>query len=147
MQKPPSGFTLIELMITVAVIGILAAIAVPSYRDFVIRGRIPEATTTLAGIRARMEQSYQDNRVYSNAAATASDPCYVAPTANAHFTFACVLANGGQGFLVTATGVTGKMSSFAYTVNHLGDKRTTGLPANWGTPYPACWVTKKGPEC
>ena len=74
MQKRRSGLTLIELMITVAMIGILAAIAALSYRVFVILVRIPEATTTLGSIRARMEQIYQDNRVHSNAAATGSDP-------------------------------------------------------------------------
>src|SRR5690606_1858627 len=58
------GFTLIELMITVAIIAILAAVAVPSYQDYVRRGKVTEATATLAQFRIKMEQYFQDNQTY-----------------------------------------------------------------------------------
>ena len=58
------GFTLIELMIVVVVIGILSAIAMPAYTDYVKRGKAAEATATLADMRIKMEQFFQDNRTY-----------------------------------------------------------------------------------
>ena len=61
------GFTLIELMIAVAIIAILAAIAIPSYTDYIRRGRLTEALGRLSAMRVKMEQYFQDNRVYTGA--------------------------------------------------------------------------------
>ena len=69
----PRGFTLIEVMITVAVVAILAAVALPQYRDYVTRGRIPEATSRLATLQVQAEQYFQDNRTYVGAPACATD--------------------------------------------------------------------------
>lgn len=52
-------------MITVAIVAILATIAYPSYTDYVKRGKLANVTNMLAGIRAQMEQYYQDNRTYA----------------------------------------------------------------------------------
>ena len=64
MQKT-SGFSLIEVMITVVIVAILSAIAIPSYSDYMVMGKIPEATTGLASKRVQAEQFYQDNLTYS----------------------------------------------------------------------------------
>src|ERR1700682_5659303 len=58
------GFTLIEMMIVVGVIGILAAIAIPNYSDYVRRGKIIEATQRLSEARTKLEQWFLDNRTY-----------------------------------------------------------------------------------
>ena len=55
-MKRSRGFTLIELMITVAIIAILAAVAIPSYGEYVRRGRVTEAVRALSGMRVKMEQ-------------------------------------------------------------------------------------------
>ncbi len=72
-----AGFTLIEVMITVAIIGILAAIALPAYFTYIKRSRIIEATTALGDIRSQMEKYYMDNRTYVGAAGA----CGVTPSA------------------------------------------------------------------
>ena len=56
------GFTLIEVMIVVAILGILAAVAYPGYQDYILRSRITEAVNGMETLRTDMERFYQDNR-------------------------------------------------------------------------------------
>ena len=143
-SRVPRGFTLIELMITVAVIAILSAVALPSYREYVIRGNVPEATSRLATKQVQMEQFFQDNRTY-----VAGTAC-VADTSNKLFDFTCV--DGGDAvtattFILTAVGK-GSMLGFKYTINQTGAKTTRAVPGGWSQPSPNnCWATKKGGIC
>ena len=85
------GFTLIELMITVAVIGILAAVAYPSYTNYIQRGKITEATSSLSELRLRAEKWFSDNRTYQNAGGT--DVGFNEVIQNAkYFTYNCTAA-------------------------------------------------------
>jgi len=59
-MKKQQGFTLIELMIVVAIIGILAAIAIPAYQDYTIRAQISEGLNLAAGAKAAVTEFYQD---------------------------------------------------------------------------------------
>jgi type IV pilus assembly protein PilA len=61
MKKVNQGFTLIELMIVVAIVGILAAIAIPAYQDYTVRSKISEAMTALAAAKTSISESYISN--------------------------------------------------------------------------------------
>lgn len=147
-KRAVRGFTLIELMIVVAIISILVAIAIPNYNDYVTRSKITEAVGTLSDLRVRMEQYFQDNRFY-NADGSAGDATCgsVTQAATANFTFACATANSGQTYLWSATG-TGSMTGFTYTVNQTNTRTTTiAAGAAWPAVAQNCWVTSKGGGC
>lgn len=136
------GFTLLELMITVVIVSILAAIALPSYSDYVTRGRIPDATSELAARRVQMEQFYQDNHTYAAA------PACTAATASQYFTFSCTGADPTT-YTLKATGV-GPMAGFNYTIDQSNLKMSalSGAPSGWSNPSTNnCWTTKKGGQC
>ncbi|RYF74565.1 MAG: prepilin-type N-terminal cleavage/methylation domain-containing protein [Comamonadaceae bacterium] len=135
------GFTLIELMIVVAIIGILAAIALPAYSDYIKRGRIVDAAAKLSEMRPKMEQLFQDRRSYAAGctAGTIAPP----PVDTAYFTFACTTA--ADSYSITATGVNA-MAGFSYTVNQAGARSST-VPANWGGGNTTCWIMSKNGSC
>lgn len=153
-MKTQNGFTLIELMVVVAIIGILSAIAIPSYSDYITRGRIPDATSTLAAKRVRMEQYFQDNHTYIGSPVCqtwdAVALAWVAApdtTASRYFDFTCAPIPTANTFTIQAAGKNpGPMAGFTYTINQAGDKATTATPAGW-TANGSCWVTGKGGAC
>ena len=136
------GFTLIEVMIVVAIVGILATIAYPSYRDYVVRGNIPEATSELAARQVQAEQFFQDNRTYEGA----TNPACAVTTTGKHFDFRCTV-QAAAAFTVVAEGK-GAMAGFTYTVDHSGTKTTGAVPTGWAQHSPNnCWVVRKGGQC
>jgi type IV pilus assembly protein PilE len=147
-----NGFTLIELMIVVAVIAILAGLAVPSYVDYVKRGNIVEATNNLSDLRGRLEQYFYDNRRYPgacipSAAGSAPPGTIYLPDTMRYFAVTCVFPTATT-YSLTATGVASEgMGGFAYTLNESNLRRTTGLPAGWSGAGSTCWVTKRGGSC
>lgn len=136
------GFTLIEVMIVVAIVAILAAIALPAYSDYVTRGKLVDGTNALASLRARMEQYYQDNRTYADSGSF-SPPCKSAGTAGT-FTISCDV--DASTYTVTATG-SGTTEGFTYTIDQDGGMATTALPTGWGDTSSTCWVIRKGGAC
>ena len=139
-MKKASGFTLVEILIVVAIIGILAAIAVPMYTEHITRSQLVEAHTGLSDLRVRMEQFYQDNRTYDGAAL---DNCGAGvPGVAKNFTFNC--RSLGQTYTATATGSAGRMVGFGFTINEQNVRATTATPAGWGGAQAACWISRKG---
>jgi type IV pilus assembly protein PilE len=134
------GFTLIELMIVVAIVAILAAVAVPQYTRYVQQARITEAASALSDMRLKMERYFQDNRTYIGACAlnTVAPP----PTAKS-FTFACALA--ANTYLITANG-TGSVTGFRFTVDQANTQATPAVPAGWTTSA-SCWVIRPDGSC
>lgn len=131
-MKMQRGFTLIELMVVVAVVGILASVAIPAYNDYVTRGKLVEGTSTLADGRVKMEQFFQDNRTY------AGGPC---PAATTNFTYTCSNLSAAN-YIISATGKN-SLSAFSYSINQANTKSST---TPWGNGT-TCWIMKKGDAC
>lgn len=139
------GFTLIELMVVVAIVGILAMIALPSYADYVRRSKIIEATRGLSDFRTRMEQYFLDNRTYVGGCAGAGGIKAKVQANVKTFTFTCPTETATT-FTLTATGVAAEgMNNFIYTVNEANVRATT--KTYWGPTSATCWVTRKDGSC
>lgn len=140
------GFTLIELMIAVAIVAILAAIAIPSYSEYVRRGRITEAVSTLSGMRVKMEQFFQDNRTYVLACGIPGSSVAPLPTST-NFVYACPTLTG-VAYTITATGNAGSsLEGFQYTINQANAQSTVmTAPSTWPSNA-GCWVLKKDGSC
>jgi type IV pilus assembly protein PilE len=144
-MRHAKGFTLIEMMITVAIVAILAAVAVPAYSQYVMRSKISEAVANLSDMRVKMEQHFLDNRTY----ATACAPGTLAPTPTGkYFDYDC--ARTATTYTITATGKAaqglGGPPPFVYTIDQNNTRQTTSVPPGW-TGSATCWVLRKDGAC
>jgi type IV pilus assembly protein PilE len=141
--RPMRGFTLIEMLITIAIVALLATVAYPSYRDYIIRSQVPEATSELAVRQVRLEQWFQDRRTYVGSTACGDD------TTHKFFDFSCADVTAA-GYTLRASGK-GSMNGIGFTVNQADIKTTvisSGAPSGWTAHSPnTCWVVRKGGQC
>lgn len=144
-SRKGAGFTLIEVMITVAIIGILAAIAIPTYDSYIRRGKAQEAMSDLATMRVKMEQYYQDNRSYLNYVDANCGRAGAAILSSKYFTYACATEDDKPNeYLITATGAANQgMGGYIYTINQ-NNVKTSTIPPNASVN---CWVSKSGEPC
>ncbi len=161
-----AGFTLIELMVVVAIVAIIAAFALPAYTDYVLRGKVQEAFTNLSALRVTLEQYYQDNRFYnvSGTPGTCGIPAgtpstsftgfngATTPTVGAkYFTYTCTTSNtvgvGDQAYSITATG-TAEAKGLSYAIDNTNTKTTTSVgTSGWNPPSSNCWLRRKDGSC
>ncbi|MFO1397200.1 MAG: type IV pilin protein [Burkholderiales bacterium] len=143
--RPPAGFTLIEVMIVVVIVGILAAIALPSYSEYITRSKIIDGTTKLGDFRAQMEKYFMDNRRYVTVAGGTT--CGVADKpagAGDAFDIGCVGTD--TTYTVTASGSAAKgMSGFSFSVTETGAKASSGPGGHYTNA--ACWAVRKDNSC
>ena len=150
MQRQ-SGFTLIELMITIAIVAILASVALPSYTSYITRSKIQEATSNLLAMRTKMEQYYQDNRKYTGACAAGT----VAPLPGTpagtlkYFTISCPTLSDGPPpvYTIQAVGMGSDLAGLTLTIDQANNRQTVSVPSGWTMPSTNCWVSKKSGDC
>lgn len=147
-----AGMTLIELMIVVVVVGILAAIAVPSYRNYVMRAQRSDATATLLRVAAAQEKFYLQNNTYStDVTAAGLNLTAAAPLNSEHSWYSvAVVAHPDpvfagdltRAFQATATAVAGgaqiaDTSCRTFTIDHTGRRIAANSGGTDNTA--ACW--------
>lgn len=126
--QPPrrlSGFTLMELMIAVAIIGILAGIALPAYNGYVEKGRIKAAQADLVALSLNLENAYQRTLAYPTAtpANTAATKAAFPGWQPAESSFGYSVASSATTYTVTATGSGGSLNGCVISLTN-GNART-----------------------
>lgn len=143
IRRLSAGFTLVELLIAIVIVAILSAIAIPSYRSYVLRARREDATSALMRVQAAEEKFFLQNNAYT-ANLAGAPPAGIgigATSDNGYYALALALTNGGAGFTATATptatgGQTDDAKCATYTIDQTGNKTATGTDP---TPNQTCW--------
>lgn len=146
-ESKQNGFTLIELMIVIAIIGILAGIALPSYTKYVINAKIPDAFVGLNELASKSKTYYMDNKNFDGITSACSP---IAPAASQdNFTFTCATSGTGmdaQTITFTASGKN-QLANYIYTLNESGAKTSSQPGDTSTTPGKNCWRTTTGGTC
>lgn len=115
-----SGFTLMELIVVIALLGILAAIAIPVYNNYTIKAKLTEAHANIAALKLAEEEYYLQNNTYfygntTNDVETASEGYWEVVGRDGTVNFAYSVSGDGTSYSITATGTTGEVSGKTVT--------------------------------
>ena len=124
MKSVQKGFTLIELMIVIAIIGILAAIAIPAYQNYVIRAQATEGSSIIGSLETAFEECYANS---GTAASCGSNPAVGIPaskTIAGTYVKSAVLGTGGE--IVVTYNANANANIAGKTVNWFPYKSTDG---------------------
>jgi type IV pilus assembly protein PilE len=129
MRNKMRGITLIELVVVMAIVGVLASIAIPSYRQYLLRSHRAEAKSALLNLAAAQEKFYLQNNTYTDELTTAPPAGLGLPatTVNGHFTVA-ITAFDDESFTATATAAGGQAQDShcaSFTINQAGTRSAT----------------------
>lgn len=138
MKSTQAGFTLIELMIVVAIVGILAAIAIPNYTDYVRKSRRSDAKSSILEVTQRLERFYTEKARYTASFTDIGYPSAVLDSSQGYYRLSITAGATGiaSSYTVTATAQGAQASdagcgNFTYSSNNT--KSATG------TLGAACW--------
>jgi type IV pilus assembly protein PilE len=118
-HSPQSGFTLIELMIALVIVGVLVAIAVPTYRDKVLKAHRTEAKTALLDLAGREERFFNTNNTYSS---TPSDLGYGATAATFPMTIGSGYYQVSVAFTPYVAGPPAVLPTYTITATAIGNQ-------------------------
>ncbi len=116
MKKTQQGFTLIELMIVVAIIGILASIAIPAYQDYIARTQMTEAVNLASGQKANVAEIYADEGAFTDAD-SGSNGIPTATDISGKYVSQVAVLNGQITSTIKATGVSAGIVSTTLTLS------------------------------
>ncbi|WP_043750350.1 pilin [Imhoffiella purpurea] len=141
MKKHQAGFTLIELMIVVAIIGILAAIAIPAYQDYTVKSQVSEAFTILDGLKTNIEEELANGTCPDNSSAAVGS---IAASSNIQgkYVVSATTAGTAPACTVTLTFAGGAPAASAIQGKTVVVQRSeSGGVATWQTPSSGAGTT------